>query len=376
MKKNNYFIIEQQEEKYIFMHICIVALVAMLIAVTIFDFKAKLNNYIGEEAYSDLQEISEKLVDIMKYELQEKESIITTFVKYVEEHTNISDRKAFIQAKETKKIQMWRDVDINADNIQYYVPILENGEIISYVYIIHNVSLESNEYMKKLNYSEILGYIIDTNGNVIVDISETGDKNVFVTMKDDDVKQIKNNMISKESNKICANIEGKSKYLTFEEVGIYDWYVLTELSEESISEDIGYMNNIMMSLMFRVVIIFILIGIYGVVMIRKEHQKTYISNLRNEVLISNITGGIKVSISAHGGKYITFLSEGFIGLIGYDIEQLNEMFDGDYSKIIYNNDLEMVLKAYENNKDNTQSEYKIEYRVVKKDGTIIWVLEC
>ena len=67
---------------------------------------------------------------------------------------------------------------------------------------------------------------------------------------------------------------------------------------------------------------------------------------------------------------MTYVSQGFLELTGYSCEDLNNRF----KDMIYKDDLDkfncIILNQLEK-----QDKIEVEYRIVRKDGSIIWILE-
>lgn len=68
------------------------------------------------------------------------------------------------------------------------------------------------------------------------------------------------------------------------------------------------------------------------------------------------------------------INDGFTALLGYTRAEMEQVFHNRFTEIIYPEDREKVIREVreQQNKGNT---YEIEYRVVTKDGKVLWILD-
>ena len=87
----------------------------------------------------------------------------------------------------------------------------------------------------------------------------------------------------------------------------------------------------------------------------------------------NLLGGIQQCLN---DKYFTMLqiNEGLENLLGYEAWEIKEKFRGHYLEVIYPPDREEVL-AQTKKQLSSGNVIELEYRVVARDGQIIWVLD-
>lgn len=102
------------------------------------------------------------------------------------------------------------------------------------------------------------------------------------------------------------------------------------------------------------------------------------SELRDEafeLINNNLSGGVFGTYNAPDHKHpLYFVNESMIKTLGYSREEFLFKFKTDTTSLIYPEDYNYVMENIYNmlSKEN---EFEIQYRLVKKDGDIIWVIE-
>lgn len=90
-----------------------------------------------------------------------------------------------------------------------------------------------------------------------------------------------------------------------------------------------------------------------------------------DTLMNNIPGGV---IQCDDTPLLTLLqySDGFLGLFGYTREEISQLFQNQYYRLIYPED---VQPAWEIVRDQMKQgrEKEVQYRAVRKDGSLIWI---
>lgn len=92
-----------------------------------------------------------------------------------------------------------------------------------------------------------------------------------------------------------------------------------------------------------------------------------------DTLMNNIPGGV---IQCDDSPQMNLLqySDGFSGLFGYTREEILHKFQNQYYRLVYPEDLQPTREAVrEQMKRGRESE--VEYRAVRKDGSLIWILD-
>ena len=70
-----------------------------------------------------------------------------------------------------------------------------------------------------------------------------------------------------------------------------------------------------------------------------------------------------------------YISDSFCKLLGYERKELYEMYKTAYRDIIHPGDFERVKELNQRYEREAPGEFQMEFRFVRKDGSVIWVLE-
>ncbi|MEG1500961.1 MAG: diguanylate cyclase, partial [Clostridiales bacterium] len=114
------------------------------------------------------------------------------------------------------------------------------------------------------------------------------------------------------------------------------------------------------------------------IIIRNRHynKEILMANQKYQSLLDNINGGMIVATHAPVAEQIiaTYVSSGFTNMTGYTIEDIQSIYCGRYLDIILEEDRqEAFAKHLEQIAIGTT--YRIPYRIHKKDGSVIWVMD-
>jgi diguanylate cyclase (GGDEF)-like protein/PAS domain S-box-containing protein len=107
-----------------------------------------------------------------------------------------------------------------------------------------------------------------------------------------------------------------------------------------------------------------------------EKNKKHIENKNRDLqsLTANIPGGVHRCRIENEEFLLDFVSGGCLNLLGYEKHEFKEVFDKKLIDLIYENDRERV--AHEIKEQLSKSnKYNVEYRVNRKDGSVIWILD-
>ena len=107
-----------------------------------------------------------------------------------------------------------------------------------------------------------------------------------------------------------------------------------------------------------------------------EKNKKYIEDKNRDLqsLTSNIPGGVHRCRIENEEFYFDFLSGGCLNLLGYEKHEFKEIFNKKLFDLIYEKDRERVVTEIKEQLSKS-NKYTVEYRVKRKDGSIIWLLD-
>lgn len=73
---------------------------------------------------------------------------------------------------------------------------------------------------------------------------------------------------------------------------------------------------------------------------------------------------------------IRYVSSNVLNMLGYSAEDAGHVYGDSYKNVIYLDDYQKVVDLIEQHKRNKPQHFEIEYRLVKADGSVIWVREA
>lgn len=93
-----------------------------------------------------------------------------------------------------------------------------------------------------------------------------------------------------------------------------------------------------------------------------------------KALTSNIPGGVHRNKIENGNYILNFLSEGCLNVLGYTKDELDDLYGKDVFEFVYERDREKTKKEIIQ-QIRKYNKYTVEYRIRRKDGSIIWLLD-
>ena len=91
------------------------------------------------------------------------------------------------------------------------------------------------------------------------------------------------------------------------------------------------------------------------------------------ILTNNIPGGV-FRCMYNDELTLLYYSEGFLSLFGYTREEIHERFHDSFLQLIYQED-RLAALASARRQIETGNTKELEYRIVRKDGSLMWVLD-
>jgi len=108
--------------------------------------------------------------------------------------------------------------------------------------------------------------------------------------------------------------------------------------------------------------------------IEKNKKNIEEKNRDLQSLTSNIPGGVYRFRIDNGEYLLDFASSGCLSLLGYKKNEFKEISSRKLIEFIYEDDIERITKEMRKQLIKS-SRYNIEYRIKRRDGRIIWVLD-
>lgn len=107
-----------------------------------------------------------------------------------------------------------------------------------------------------------------------------------------------------------------------------------------------------------------------------EKNKQYIEAKNRDLqsLTSNVPGGVHRCKIEDGEFYFDFLSDGCLNLLGYEKHEFKDIYNKKMIDLVYENDRERLIMEVKEQL-NKSNKYTVEYRIKRKDESIIWLLD-
>ena len=185
---------------------------------------------------------------------------------------------------------------------------------------------------------------------------------VFISLKR---SQSKNSALLKKLNWIGH------AYITLLLVFLIGYIVITIMS----MKDDGLTSIIISQILFwGAVFVFISIYVFNTLFQHMSEEMTYeISDLKISLnnYIKHMPGGVH-HCQVDPELKVTYVSPGFTDITGYKFDDINRISNGKYTGIIMEEDQQRFVDAIYQLMD-TKTEVTVTYRVLKPEGTVIWV---
>ncbi|MEG2274298.1 MAG: PAS domain-containing protein, partial [Clostridia bacterium] len=105
-------------------------------------------------------------------------------------------------------------------------------------------------------------------------------------------------------------------------------------------------------------------------------KQLHLINEKYKTLFANINGGMVVATYADSidKTIVTFVSDVFTKMTGYTVEDIINLYQGRYLYVIVEEDRDEIFKQHFEQLKGGNT-YHLPYRIRKKDGSIIWVMD-
>lgn len=107
---------------------------------------------------------------------------------------------------------------------------------------------------------------------------------------------------------------------------------------------------------------------------RLEEQLSYHSYCLDKINQSLSSGIIIKRLGLENGPQ--YVSENIFNILGYSTQESERSFNSCYQDIIYPDDYQRVMDTIAQHKKRKTKHFEMEFRVIKKDGSILWVKEA
>ncbi|XOQ48791.1 MAG: Putative diguanylate cyclase YegE [Eubacteriales bacterium] len=263
----------------------------------------------------------------------------------------------------------------------YSVPIYSNQKIIGVLSGTASADGIVEQLDSPLYQGKATRLLIRKDGTVVLYSKKAADsvvQNFYSSLKcvkpdKMSVEALKEQIGRNSSGTAEFNVGGIDSFVYYQPLSAGNWYLITIVPSNVILPQSNYMIRISSLLAFSTAFAFILLGFYAVFLLRKKNSAIEKSIRELSVLTSNIPGCVQ-RCKYDGNLTIIYCSDGFYYLTGYSREEIAGLFDQQFLKMIYPRDREAVKHSIDEQL-HAGSVIDIQYRIQKKDGTLVWILE-
>lgn len=155
--------------------------------------------------------------------------------------------------------------------------------------------------------------------------------------------------------------EYTAPYLTVEE---------TRELDTKITEQMNEFTKLIVAMIGKLLLALSFIILYFMYSIGNKNKRLTEKSQNLDAVTANIPGGVQCCRN-DDFLTITYMSDGFLDLIGYSADDVRVNFDNQYIKMVYPLDRAKVIQGYKNCTDT----YELKYRMHKGNGSLMWILD-
>lgn len=184
---------------------------------------------------------------------------------------------------------------------------------------------------------------------------------------------IRSDLENKRSGMLRFTHQNLDRYIGYLPVGIGDWVLLANVPADVVKDQAFELGRYGITLLLGVSSVLVLLLLYlGV--LQKKHMSRIRENERElAAMAANIPGGVQCTLCDE--EYtVVYASEGVFRLIGCTREEFEQAHQNRFLSVIEQSD-RASLKQKMQDQMKERNFYEVEYRVRRRDGTVVWVLD-
>ncbi|PKM61380.1 MAG: hypothetical protein CVU97_07195, partial [Firmicutes bacterium HGW-Firmicutes-21] len=266
--------------------------------------------------------------------------------------------------------------------IIYYTPIYHGDKIVGVLTGAYEVaSLSAATNISSFGGNGFAS-VIELDGDIIItpqddSLPESGQINAWSLLSEVQIKEgysldiIKTNVKNGRSGIFEYTVSGEKKYTYYTPVGVNDWYVLQTVPESVITAQTGYINEISMHLLIKVIGLFVLVII--IIWFYSFRTRRFITNtkLQLDSIVNAVPGGV-VKCTDSGDYSIKYVSDGFLNMIGCSRARIKTGFCDNLLGSVHPDDRNRVSELL--SRLDYDMVTQLEYRINTHSNNTLWVL--
>ncbi|MEG2038093.1 MAG: diguanylate cyclase [Oscillospiraceae bacterium] len=395
--------------------------------VTIWDFSMQLQNMLTRETYQTLSEVSKDynkaFLDRISYniktmnvlagtldEMQEctKQEAMRILQNAVDDggfekmvvcdakgvsysnngiSGNVAQREYFKKAMQgITNISQPLISSVNGEEcIVIAVPIQNKEDITGVLFGVYPLATAGEQLLDFSYYIEGYGMVVSPNGTILISSKHkdklTDGKNLFTFFEKTEFKnfsldELKASMKKGESKSFAFTYNGEKRFVSFTPSKVNDWYTFSLTSDAAMQQEKKATNQIVVGLVFRISVAALLLFAWIFCLNRRHNKAILEASQQYQSLLEHINGGMIVAMHSKTADetIATYVSSGFTDMTGYTLEDIKEIHNGRYLSVLFEDDRKLAFDKYLE-QIKTGNTYNMPYRIRKKDGSLIWVMD-
>ncbi|MEG1547616.1 MAG: diguanylate cyclase [Clostridia bacterium] len=297
-------------------------------------------------------------------------------------------RRAYFQKAirgETNVSEPLTSIVNGEESIVIAVPIHDNDTATGVLFGVYPLATAGAQLLDFSYYSEGYGFIVAPDGTIILSSDHTDKladgKNLLdffekTDLADFHIADINTAIKNGESDSFAFTYNGERRFVSFMPTTVNDWYTFSISSDALMRQQEKITNQIVLRLICGLVVAGVLLFLWIILDNRRHNKAILMANQKYQSLLSHINGGMIVAIHAETADetIVTYVSSGFTDMTGYTLEDIQNIYQGRYLNVILEEDRNAVFEKYLAQL-STGNTYRMPYRIHKKDGSLIWVMD-
>ncbi|MEG2595289.1 MAG: diguanylate cyclase [Ruthenibacterium sp.] len=276
-------------------------------------------------------------------------------------------------------------VSDGAESIVIAVPIQRKGVIVGVLFGVYPISAVGSQLFDFTYYSEGYGFVTTPDGTIVLS-NEHKDKlldgqNLFtffekVNFSEYSLAQLQSAVAKGEKGNFEFEYAGKRRFVSFMPSTVKDWYMFSVSSDEMLLQQEKTTNRIMMQLVFTLAVMCLFLFLWIRSENKRRNKQILQANEKYESLLTHINGGVIVANHAENidETIISYVSNGFTDMTGYTLSDIQTLYHGRYLEAVIDEDRQKAFDIYLT-QIATGNTYHMPYRIRKKSGGIVWVMD-
>ncbi|MEG2096761.1 MAG: diguanylate cyclase [Pseudoflavonifractor sp.] len=265
------------------------------------------------------------------------------------------------------------------------VPIYDGETVVGGLFGIYPLSTAGAQLLGFTYYSNGYGFVVSPDGSIVLASEHTdrlsAEKNLFTffektVFQEYSLDQMKAAIENGEQGSFAFTYDGQRRFVCFMPSTVNDWYTFSVASDTLMRDQEKVTRQIVFRLVMKLVVAAVLIILWVTLSHRRHNKEILKASHKYQSLLSHINGGMIVAVHAMTADetIAVYASPGFTDMTGYSLEDIQTLYHGRYLDVIFEADRKRAFEIYLEQL-KTGVTYRMPYRILKKDGTLLWVMD-